>query len=116
LDLRRVRARRSRVLAATCVEWFLYLGACDHWLGGLAGLVGDLALAAEHFEAALTFNAQLGARPALAASYYEYARALLRSQQRQAADKAGELLEQASQLAQALDLRMLQHAIAALRA
>ncbi|MCL2581284.1 MAG: AAA family ATPase [Streptosporangiales bacterium] len=40
-----------------------FLGACDHWLGVLAGTAGRTADAVAHLEAALARHEQMGARP-----------------------------------------------------
>jgi DNA-binding CsgD family transcriptional regulator/tetratricopeptide (TPR) repeat protein len=53
-------------------------GAADRYLGMLAATLGDTDRAANHFEAALYLNRQMGASTWLAHTAYEYGRILLR--------------------------------------
>jgi class 3 adenylate cyclase/tetratricopeptide (TPR) repeat protein len=54
-----------------------YHGAVDRYLGLLAATVDRLDEAVEHYEAALAIHRRMGARPWLARSRYDLARALL---------------------------------------
>jgi hypothetical protein len=63
--------------------------------------------AVEHFEVALRMNAGLGARPWLAHTQYDYARALLRRQQPGDRRQAPELLTSAAASARELGMRSL---------
>ena len=93
-------------LNVTHVEWLVYFGACSRWLGSLAGLLGDHGAALAHFEHALAVNAGLGARPALALSYFEYARACAQLPGRR--EQAQSLAARARELALDLDMGGLQ--------
>jgi DNA-binding CsgD family transcriptional regulator/tetratricopeptide (TPR) repeat protein len=55
----------------------VYYGAADRYLGMLAATLGEWGRAQEHFERALTLNAQIEAATWLAHTKYEYARMLL---------------------------------------
>ena len=59
-----------RARAAAC------LGPADHYLGLLAGTMGDLALAEVHHEAALRLARRMGSPPFVAAAEVELARTL----------------------------------------
>ena len=59
-----------RAPAAAC------LGPADHYLGLLAGAMGDLALAEVHHEAALRLARRMGSPPFVAAAEVELARTL----------------------------------------
>jgi hypothetical protein len=83
------------------LEMLVYFGCCAHWLGTLGALLGE-PRAAEHFETALTMNAKLGARPALARTAFEYARLLLDRARNDA--RGRELLAQAESLASSLGM------------
>ena len=58
----------------------LHLGAISRYLGLLAATMGHWAAAEAHYVAALATNAQLGARPWVAYTQYEYAQMLLARQ------------------------------------
>lgn len=87
------------------LEWRMYFGACAHWLGMLAALLGEHARAAQHFEDALSFNVRLGARPAVAQTCLEYAKCLRR--QHGASAQAAALAQRAARLAAELGLEPL---------
>jgi hypothetical protein len=53
-----------------------FLGAADHWLGVLAGVVGRFTEAADHLEAALRRHRDMGSRPLTALTEQAYGRVL----------------------------------------
>jgi hypothetical protein len=102
-------------LNVTHFEWFLYFGACSHWLGALAGTMGERGLAAEHFERAALQNARLGAVPASARTCVAYARVLLsREPGSSSLARARMLLDQAAAISNELGMAPLQREIIAL--
>ena len=90
-----------RAPAAAC------LGPADHYLGLLAGTMGDLALAEVHHDAALRLARRMGSPPFVAAAEIELARILRR--RRPAADSVGaaELLRGAEEAACAMEFNRL---------
>jgi DNA-binding SARP family transcriptional activator len=90
-----------RAPAAACV------GPADHYLGLLAGVMGDLALAEVHHEAALRLARRMGSPPFVAAAEVELARTV--RQRRPTADdaRAAALLQHAEEAAQAMGLHRL---------
>jgi DNA-binding winged helix-turn-helix (wHTH) protein/tetratricopeptide (TPR) repeat protein len=91
-------------LNVTHPEMMVYFGSCALWLGMLAELLGDRAVALAHFEAALAMNTRLGARPATARTELAYARTLLHRGHVEDRERARSLLGQA--LEKAAQLRM----------
>ncbi len=71
-------------------------GSADRYLGMLAATLGDHALAARHFEAALDSNRRMGARTWLAHSAYEYGRTMLGGEEHA---RGEQLLAEAVQIA-----------------
>lgn|GEM_PF-1613773 len=96
-------------LNVTHVEWLMYVGACDYWLGALASLLGEWQQAATHLVRAVELNGRLGARPALAWSCYACARALLQLDPESGAAQA--LRARAQAIAEPLQLAPLLRAI-----
>jgi tetratricopeptide (TPR) repeat protein len=89
-------------------------GSVSRGLGILAATMGRWPAAVEHFEAALRMNAEMSARPWLAHTRYDYARALLRRGEPGDRGRAGELLTAAAASARALGMRSLADKVAAL--
>jgi class 3 adenylate cyclase/tetratricopeptide (TPR) repeat protein len=79
-------------------------GSASRYLGALATIMGRWDHAAHHFEDALAMNANMGARPWLAHTQYQYAAMLLSRDQRGDRAQAASLLKEA--LATARDLGM----------
>jgi len=96
-----------RAPAAACV------GPADHFLGLLAGAMGDLALAEVHHEAALRLARRMGSPPFVAAAEVELARTVRR--RRPAADKehVAVLLRNAEEAARSMGLHRLARQAAA---
>ena len=67
------------------------LGAADRYLGRLAALAGELALADRHFTAAAELEAQVGAEPALARTRHHHAEVLRRIATADSSARAREL-------------------------
>jgi hypothetical protein len=90
-----------RAPAAACV------GPADHYLGLLAGVMGDLALAEVHHEAAVRLARRMGSPPFVVAAEVELARTV--RQRRPSADKArvATLLHGAEEAARAMGLHRL---------
>ena len=97
-----------RAPAAACV------GPADHYLGLLAGLLGDFALAEVHHEAALRLARRMGSPPFVAAAEVALARAV--RQRRPTADdaRAAALLHNAEEAARVMGLHRLTEQAAAL--
>jgi hypothetical protein len=91
------------------IEWLMYFGACDYWLGALASLLGEWQQASTHLVRAVELNGRLGARPALAWSCYACARALLKLDPSSGAASA--LRARAHAIAQTLKMEPLQRAL-----
>lgn len=87
-------------------------GSVSRGLGILAATAGDWEAAARHFELALEMNAEMGARPWLAHTQYDYGRMLL---DRGEPDAARALLSSAGALAQELGMTALSLKLAALQ-
>jgi DNA-binding CsgD family transcriptional regulator len=79
-------------------------GAAAHYLGLLASVLGRLAEAARHFEAALGMQARLRARPFLARTQYTYATMLLERGRPPVLEPAAGLLEDALRAAHELGM------------
>ena len=96
-----------RAPAAAC------FGPADHYLGLLAGTMGDLALAEVHHEAALRLARRMGSPPFVAAAEVELARTL--RQRRRAGDeeRVAVLLRNAEESALAMGLHRLAQRAAA---
>lgn len=95
-----------RVPAAAC------MGPADHYLGLLAAVCGDLALAEVHFEAAIRLANRMGSPPFKAASEVELARTL-RQRGREAEERVAVLLRDAEETALRLGLSRLARLAAA---
>jgi hypothetical protein len=91
----------------------LWEGPAARVLGLLAQRLGRHEQAAEHFEAALALLSRIGAGPYLARTRYEYARALLVLPGSAEQQRAQELLEQAQEGAEQLELSGLSRLIRA---
>ncbi len=92
-----LEARRGALLAVTTI-------LSDRMFGLLAHVMGDLDLAAEHFEDALAFCRKAGYRPELAWTCCDYADTLL---QRDAREKATSLLDESLAISSELGMRPL---------
>ena len=101
----------GRTLARGTAWSALY--SADHYLGLLAATMSQRAAAARHFEAALTFDARMGARPLLARVQVDYARMLCNGSPAERAAAKG-LLESAAATATKLGMRSLLEAAEAL--
>ena len=91
------------------------LGAVDRILGLLAQAMGDLDMAAEHFEDALTFCRRAAYRPELGWTCCQYAAALRQRQGPDDAELAQALADEAHAIAAELGMPTLQARAAALR-
>ena len=90
-------------------------GSASHYLGHLAATMSRWEDAEAHFEAALQFNARMGARPWLAHTQHEYAEMLLARGRPGDREKALELLDRASDTAQELGMKSLIEKVLALK-
>ena len=81
-------------------------GPADHYLGLLAGVAGDLALAEVHFEAALRLARRMRSAPFVAAAEVELARTL-RQRGRDEGERVAVLLRNAEESALRMGLRRL---------
>jgi hypothetical protein len=96
-----------RAPAAACV------GPADHYLGLLAGAMGDLALAEVHHEAALRLARRMGSPPFVAAAEVELARTLRRRRPDADKERVAVLLRNAEEAALAMGLHRLARQAAA---
>jgi hypothetical protein len=90
-----------RAPAAAC------LGPADHYLGLLAGAMGDLALAEVHHEAALRLARRMGSPPFVAAAELELARTLRLRRPTGDEERVAVLLRSAEESALAMGLHRL---------
>ena len=90
-----------RAPAAAC------LGPADHYLGLLAGAMGDLALAEVHHEAALRLARRMGSPPFVAAAEVELARTLRQRRPTGDEERVAMLLRNAEESALAMGLHRL---------
>ncbi len=90
-----------RAPAAAC------LGPADHYLGLLAGTMGDLALAEVHHEAALRLARRMGSPPFVAAAEVELARILRMRRPTADEERVAVLLRSAEESALAMGLHRL---------
>ena len=90
-------------------------GSAGTYLGNLATLMERFEDAARHFEDAILFNDQMGARPWLADAQYEYARMLLLRKADGDAAHALQLLERSSATAKTIESVHLLSKIGALK-
>jgi DNA-binding CsgD family transcriptional regulator len=88
-------------------------GAAARYLGLLASTMQHWQTAEQHFEDALTMNANMGARPWLAHTQHDYAAMLLDRNQPGDAEQAATLLQEALTTARELGMRSLEARIAA---
>jgi tetratricopeptide (TPR) repeat protein len=79
-------------------------GSVSRYLGLLAGVLGELDLAAAHFDKAIRSDDAFGAHPFVARERYEYAALLLERSGHGDREQAAELLAQARTAAQKLDM------------
>jgi tetratricopeptide (TPR) repeat protein len=98
------------------VDGWICLGAAARLLGLLGATMGDWERSGMHFEAALALNKQLGARPWLAGTQYQYAEMLLVRDGPADRVRAAELLGEAIETAERLGMTRLLERGAALRA
>src|SRR3954466_6896687 len=82
-------------------------GAADRYLGMLAATLGEPELAAEHFDHALAFNREMGARTWGAHTLYAYGRALRQRGSRGDEERATDMLTEAACLAERIGMPML---------
>lgn len=82
----------------------IYLGPCDYYLGRLHAALTELGPAIELLEGALTFADAVGARPHAMATRAELATALQRRHDSGDVERAGALLNEATDLARAMRL------------
>jgi hypothetical protein len=80
----------------------------------LAATMARWSEAVEHFEVALRMNAEMAARPWLAHTQYDYARALLRRGDPGDREQAAELLTAAATSARDLGMRSLADKVSSL--
>ena len=90
-----------RAPAAAC------LGPADHYLGLLAGTMGDLALAEVHHEAALRLARRMGSPPFVAAAEVELARILRQRRPTGDEERVAVLLRSAEESALSMGLHRL---------
>lgn len=83
-------------------------GAASRYLGMLAATMAHWQEAAQHFEAALAMNANMGARPWLAHTQHDYAAMLMARNQLGDAERATALLQEALTTARELGMRALE--------
>jgi DNA-binding CsgD family transcriptional regulator len=88
-------------------------GAASRYLGMLAATMAHWQEAEQHFEEALTMNANMGARPWLAHTQYDYATMLLARHQPGDAERATALLQDALASTRELGMRALEARITA---
>jgi DNA-binding CsgD family transcriptional regulator len=88
-------------------------GAASRYLGMLATTMEHWPEAEQHFEAALTMNAKMGAQTWLAHTQHDYATMLFTRNQPGDAEQAAGLLQDASATARELGMRALEDRIAA---
>jgi tetratricopeptide (TPR) repeat protein len=89
------------------------LGPADHYLGLLAGTLGDLALAEVHHEAALRLARRMESPPFVAAAEVELGRTLLRRRPAAEQERVSALLRSGEESARALGLHRLAQKAAA---
>jgi tetratricopeptide (TPR) repeat protein len=106
----------GHVIAITIPHPLVCFGSASFYLGLLATVTCRWAEAGDHFEAAIRAHDQLGARPLLARSRYEYARMLLRRGQAEDRSQALGLLDQALATASSLGMAALVEGVQALQA
>jgi hypothetical protein len=83
------------------------VGPADHYLGLLAGAMGDLALAEVHHEAALRLARRMGSPPFVAAAEVELARTLRQRRPTGDEERVAMLLRSAEEAALAMGLHRL---------
>jgi tetratricopeptide (TPR) repeat protein len=89
---------------AAAIWGALCLGSVERCLGLLTGAMGRTDEAANHFEAAISFDARLGSPPLVARTRIDYARSLLARGRPGDRVRATQLLEAALQIGQRLEL------------
>ncbi|HKQ02622.1 MAG TPA: adenylate/guanylate cyclase domain-containing protein [Actinomycetes bacterium] len=89
-------------------------GSVSRGLGILAATMARWSEAVEHFEVAVRMNAEMAARPWLAHTQYDYARALLRRGEPGDRGQVAELLRAAAASAQELGMRSLADKVSSL--
>jgi len=107
---------REHVIAITKLQPFLCFGSASFYLGLLATVASRWAEAGGHFEAAIVAHEQLGARPLLARTQYEYARMLFRRGQAADRGRAFGLLDRGLAAASSLGMAAVSEGIETLRA
>lgn len=94
---------------------YVCLGSVSHYLGLLAGFLGEQQQAESHFEQALEQHQAMGFHPLVAHTQHAWARMLLQRAEPGDHDRAGDLLDQASGTAERLGMIRLQRLIAETR-
>jgi hypothetical protein len=89
-------------------------GSVSRGLGILAATMARWSEAVEHFEVALRMNAEMAARPWLAHTQYDYARALLRRAEPGDHGRVAELLTSAAASARELGMHSLADKVSSL--
>jgi eukaryotic-like serine/threonine-protein kinase len=89
-------------------------GSVEHWLGRLAGLMGRFDQAEAHFNAALRFDAEMGAAPLVAHTRHEYGAMLLQRGRSGDREQGLALLRPAADTASALGMRDLEQQVRSL--
>lgn len=105
---------RYRGLSVMVGNAFGYCGSVAHWLGIMAAAGGDLEVAIEHFEAAMTAEKAMGSPPWLAMTQYECAAALTARDRRGDLERARGLAAAARQTAERLGMAVLLEQVQAL--
>ncbi len=105
----------EHVIATTIPNPIVCYGSASLYLGLLATVTSRWVEAADHFEAAIRVHEQLGARPLLARTRYEYARMLLRRGRVADRGLALALLDEALATARSIGMAAVTEGIQALR-
>ena len=94
---------------------YVCVGSISHYLGLLAGFLGEWQKAETHFKKALEQHQAMGFQPLSAHTQHAWARMLLKQGEAGNRDRATELLDQASETADRLGMIRLQRLIAEAR-
>ena len=94
---------------------YVCMGSFSHYLGLLAGFLGEWQAADAHFEQALGQHQEMGFHPLVAHTRHSWASMLLKRGEAGDWERAGELLDQASETADRLGMIRLQRLISEAR-
>jgi hypothetical protein len=97
--------------AVVASEWASF-GAASRFLGQLAATMGRWQEAESHFDQASAMNAQMGAKPWLARTQYQFAQMLLARRAPGDVERASTLLDDAKSIAQELGMKSLERQVA----